>query len=204
MSRFDNFAATRTGQALHALVALPEMVPAYVALSAIGKPAVQALAGFVSPVISALPSKSERDAASQFVGWAVARIMRDLGFRLIKERGRVSGAPYRTGAVWQEVPMEVRIVRSLPGATPRRIELRIKASDDGPVGEWEAVHTAGDPLRRIRTVMEISQSLSEALAHAIAYARRWRYPVIFVHDPQNLVPDPWPEASDISAPGSRA
>jgi hypothetical protein len=43
----------------------------------------------------ALPSKADKDAASQFCGWFVGQIMRRLGYRVVQERGRVTGAPFK-------------------------------------------------------------------------------------------------------------
>lgn len=63
-----------------------------VALSKIGKPAVQAVAAEVAEIIEALPTKTERNSASQFCGWFVGQIMRPLGYHVVQERGRVAGA----------------------------------------------------------------------------------------------------------------
>jgi hypothetical protein len=59
---------------------------------------VQAVASEVAEIIEALPTKAERDAASQFCGWFVGQIMRRLGYRVVQERGRVTGASFKTGA----------------------------------------------------------------------------------------------------------
>ena len=188
MSRFEAFGGTQTGRALGAIVDAPELVPEFRALSEIGRPAVQAVARHVSGIINALPTKAERNAANQFCGWRVGQIMRDLGYGLVRERGRVSGAPFKTGAVWAYRNDEVRVVRSLPRVTTRRIELLVKRSVMGDiVGKWSAVQSGSDPIRRVHTIVESPKALESALENARTYARHWHFRFVLIRDPDKLL-----------------
>ncbi|MGM4903327.1 hypothetical protein AB8B21_30840 [Tardiphaga sp. 866_E4_N2_1] len=188
-NRFHSYAGTATGIALTEIVDAPELVADFLLMSRMGRPAVQAVAVEAGRVIDALPTKAEKDAASQFCGWSVGQVMRGLGYRVVRERGRVTGAPFKTGAVWEPAETGVRIVRSLPADCTRRIELAVRAEKDGRVvGQWEAVQSAADPVRRIRTVVEVAGPVAEAIANATSYALRWDFSVILIRDPKNLYP----------------
>lgn len=188
-NRFQSYADTETGRALAAAMDAPEFIPEFRALSKIGKPAVQAIAPEVAPTIEALPRKAERDAASQFCGWFVGQVMRRLGYRVVQERGRVTGAPFKTGAVWEPENRTVQVVNSLPPNCSRRIEIKVLRADDGDVlGEWNAVHTASDPTRRVHTIVEVPKPIAIALQHAKLYAEKWGFNVIWIQDPQRLFP----------------
>ena len=191
-NRFEAFGETPTGRALGAIIDAPELVPEFRALSGIGRPAVQAVASHVSGIIEALPTKADRDAANQYCGWRVGQRMRGLGYRLVRERGRVSGAPFKTGAVWAYRNDEVRLVRSLPHGTTRRIELVVKRlGTDEIVGEWSAVQSGADPGRRVHTFVEGPKVIKTAVENARAYARRWNFGFVLIRDQDNLLPDDW-------------
>jgi hypothetical protein len=172
-----------------AIIDAPEFVAEFRALSALEKPAVQAIGADVAPIIESLPTKSERDAANQFCGWYVGQIMRRDGYRLVRERGRVTGAPFKTGAVWEFTPADVQVVFSLPGNTPRRIELSVTHVSGGDMlATWEAVETGGNPGRRIRTIVEGRKKLEDALANAISYAKRWKFQYVLIRDTKKIIP----------------
>jgi hypothetical protein len=188
-NRFQSYAETDIGRTLSELMDAPEFIPEFRALSKIGKPAVQAVAAEVAPTIEALPTKAERDAASQFCGWFVGQTMRPLGYRVVQERGRVTSAPFKTGAVWESENRPVQVASSLPPNCLRRIEMKVWRREDGELmGEWNAVHVASNPIRRVRTVVEAAKPVASALRQATKYAEKWGFNVIWVQDPQRLFP----------------
>lgn len=189
-SRFEAYAETPMGRELAAIIDAPELVAEFRALSEIQRPAVQAIAPHVVDLINALPGTAQRHAANQFCGWRVGQIMRSLGYRLVRSRGRVTGGPFKTGAVWGFPETEARLVRSLPERVTRRINMTVSQSPEGDVvGDWCAVQTATDPVRRIHTVVEPPKLLPVAIENALAYAKRWHIPFVLVRDPDNLAPD---------------
>lgn len=192
-NRFKSYGDTRIGRELAAIIDAPELIPEFRALSAIGKPAVQAIAADVTDIINALPTKAEKDAASQFCGWYVGQIMQQLGYRLVQERGRVTGAPFKTGAVWEHQPAEVQVGLSLPHGVTRRVELVVKRSTNGEiVGDWCTVQTANNPGRRVHTIVESPRAFESALQNALAYARRWQFSYLLIRDPERVLPvDRW-------------
>ena len=191
-NRFEAFGETPIGRTLGFIIDAPELVPEFRAMSEVGKPAVQAVATHVSEVINALPTKERRDAANQFCGWRVGQIMRGLGYRMVQTRGRVSRAPFKTGAVWAYRNDEVRVVRSLPEGIARRIELVVKRSTTGEVvGEWMAVQSASDPVRRVHTIVEKPKVLQCALENARNYAKRWHFRFVLIRDPEKLISGNW-------------
>ena len=194
-NRFEAFSESPTGRELAAIIDAPELIPEFRALSAIDRPAVQAIAPHVSNIINALPTPAQRYAANQYCGWRVGQIMRGVGYRLVRDRGRVSGAPFKTGAVWGYPYAEVRTVRSLPEGVTRRIELVVRQSATGEiVGEWCAIQTASDPARRVHTFVEKPKALKIAIENARAYAKRWQFGFVLFRDPENLALDyQWPE-----------
>jgi hypothetical protein len=188
-NRFQSYSETPTGRQLIDAIDVPELIPEFLALSRIGKPAVQAVADEVATIIEALPTKSERDAASQFCGWFVGQIMRRLGYRVVQERGRVTGAPFKTGAVWEAGHREVQIVSALPTPCPRRVELKVQRGNDGAIlGDWLAVQTAISPTRRVHTIVEGPKPVEIALHHAKEYAEKWGYDIVWIQDPGRLFP----------------
>lgn len=60
--------------------------------------------------------------------------------------------------------------------------------DSQVIGQWEAVQSAADPVRRIRTVVEVARPVSEAIENATAYAKRWGFAVLLIRDPKNIYP----------------
>lgn len=188
-NRFQSYSETPTGLRLIEAIDVPELIPEFLALSKIGKPAVQAVAGEVAEIIEALPTKSERDAASQFCGWFVGQIMRRLGYRVVQERGRVTGAPFKTGAVWEPESREVQIVSGLPVPCPRRVELKVVKGAEGEVlGDWHAVQTATGPTRRVHTIVESPKPVETALRNAKRYAEKWGFEIVWIQDPDRLFP----------------
>lgn len=188
-NRFQSYSETPTGLRLIEAIDMPELIPEFLALSKIGKPAVQAAASEVAGIIEALPTKAERDAASQFCGWFVGQIMRRLGYRVVQERGRVTGAPFKTGAVWEREHGEVQIVSGLPAACPRRVELKVVRGTGGDVlGDWQAVQTASGPTRRVHTIVESPKPVETALQNAKQYAAKWGFDIVWIQDPDRLFP----------------
>ena len=188
-NRFQSYAETNVGRTLSWLMDAPEFIAEFRALSRIGKPAVQAVAADVTPTIEALSSKADKDAASQFCGWFVGQIMRRLGYRMVQERGRVTGAPFKTGAVWESENQAVQVVSSLPPKCSRRIEMKVWRAEGGELlGEWHAVHTASNPVRRVHTIVEVAKPVAFAFQHAMQYAEKWGFNVVWVQDPERLFP----------------
>lgn len=185
-NRFENYERTTIGRQLAAIVTMPELIAEYCALSRIGRPAVQACAQDVAPVIEALATKEERDAANQFIGWRVGRIMRSLGYELAHERGRVNNAPYRTGAVWALRNDGVILAHSLPSGVTRKIQLIVKEGPNGPIADIDAVYSAGNPPRRIRVVVGMNVPIGDAQDRAVRYAERHGFGHIHVIDPSHL------------------
>ena len=195
---FTSYSATTTGQALADIIDDPEWFAAFRTLSEQGKPAVQAVAADVAPIIENLATKKERDAASQFVGWYVGQVMRDAGYNVVQERGRVSNAPYKTGAVWQLQSVEPRFTHEAPAVTSHgRLSLHIALEADQGVAEWELTtsetsQVTGRP-RRVHRIMSLKKPLAAAVSEVLAYARRYGYRMIWIHDPANLYPKAeWP------------
>jgi len=187
-SRFDKFESTKTGTRLAAIVTMPEMVPEYCALSRIGKPAVQAIAADVAPIINALTTKEERDAASQFVGWRVAKVMRSLGYTLIQERGRVTGAPYQTGAVWSYEAGGVKIALSLPQGISRKVVVRVKDDNGQAVADIDATGEGEGSVHRVHSILRVRVPFEEALEFATNYAARHGFGYVHILDGQRVLP----------------
>ena len=199
-SRFKNFMQTPTGQLLAEIIDTPENIASFRTLSQEGKPAVQAVAEDVAPIIQALETKAERDGSSQFVGWFTAQLMREAGYQLVQERGRVSNAPYKTGAVWQLVAGTPKFVSEAPPATGLgRLTFKVEGAEGGPVATWdlttsEVSSITGRP-RRVHRISSVAKPLLVAVAQVLAYARRNGIGSIWVHDPMHLFPKAsWPTA----------
>jgi hypothetical protein len=141
---FEAFADTPTGIALADITNTPERFFEFRTLSENGKPAIQAIAREVAPIIENLTTKRERDAASQFCGWYVGQIMRSAGYAIVQDRGRVSDAPFRTGAVWKQIDRKVQLVTARPQTSaPGSLELDVKQDDSGgAVAEWMVTMSA--------------------------------------------------------------
>jgi hypothetical protein len=195
---FSSYATTNTGAQLADIIDQPEYLFEFRRLSEDGKPAVQAVARDVAPIINALPSKRERDAASQFVGWYVGQVMRDTGYEVAKERGRVTDAPYKTGAVWRQIASEPILVTEAPSVSgPGRLELRVVSDNGELVADWEVTTTAtsritGHP-RRVHTIKSNRRPIKQAVEEALAYAKRFGFPAVWVNDPGRCFPKrDWP------------
>ncbi len=194
------YGGTETGLRLTEIIDQPEHFAAFVTLSEQGKPAVQAVAQDVAATIAALPSKKERDAACQFVGWYVGQMMREAGYVVVQERGRVSEAPYKTGAVWAPGPIEPKLTLTQPAMRPQgRLQLNVSMGKDSVAADWELTTSdktrSGTP-RRVHRIMSVKKPIAAAVAEVIAYARRRGHALIWVVDPGNLYPKAeWPEAN---------
>jgi hypothetical protein len=77
-----------------------------ITISREGFPAVTALVSLVKPELDAvrLVSPREFNAAKQFVGWAVGRIMRNHGHKIVG-RSRVPGGLITVGSIWSAEPI---------------------------------------------------------------------------------------------------
>jgi hypothetical protein len=188
-SRFETYETTENGKLLADIIMMPEMISEYVTLSRLGKPAVQAIANDVAPVIEALQTKAERDAANQFVGWRVAQIMRGLGYILVQERGRVTGAPYRTGAVWSYEPGQVKVSLSLPEGIVRRVDVRVKVNKQGNVvADIDASDVGQGQVHRVHRVLKVGMPINEAVPFAVGYAERHGFGYVHVLDGERHLP----------------
>jgi hypothetical protein len=100
-TRFEAYSRTPRGQRLAAIIKAPERYAEYRAFSREGFPAVMALVSLLRPELEPLRLVDRRafDAAKQFVGWAVGRIMRDHSHE-IAGRSRVPGGLFTVGAIW--------------------------------------------------------------------------------------------------------
>jgi hypothetical protein len=198
-NRFEAFAVSGTGIALADAINTTERFFEFRTLSENGKPAVQAIARDVVPIIEKLPTKKERDSASQFCGWYVGQIMRAAGYEIIQKRGRVGDAPFQTGAVWKQIDRGVQLVTAPPQVSmPGRLELEIKQGDCGSVvAEWTVTMTATSrvtgAVRRKHLIMSPARPVDEACQEALGYAKRLGIQFVWVNDPSGLFPkENWP------------
>lgn len=198
---FAAFAQTPTGIALAEIIDEPERIFEFRSLSENGKPAVQAVARDVSAIISGLATKREQNAASQFVGWYVGQIMRDAGYEVVQERGRVSDGPYKTGAVWRQIEREPKLVSEAPPtAGLGRLKLQVTLDGSRVVADWEVTTTEISPVthkpRRVHSIKSPMKPVEEAVAEALAYAKRYGFAEIWVFDPDLLFPrEKWPRGT---------
>jgi len=188
---FERYLGTPVGVRLADIVDTPENMAAFGVLSSEGKPAVQAVAGDVGPVIDALPTRRERHSANQFVGWFVGQMMRGAGYRIVRDRGRVSNAPYKTGAVWQLVETDPVFTRQAPAmATNGRIAITVSRQDTQVVAKWDVATSETSPItgvpRRVHEIRSITKPVYEAVREVRDYARRHGFTSIWVRDPENL------------------
>jgi hypothetical protein len=100
-TRFESYSRTARGQRLTAIIKAPERYSEYRAFSREGFPAVTALVSLVRPELEPLrrSKRHEFDAAKQYVGWAVGRIMRANGHAIVGS-SRVPGGLFTVGAIW--------------------------------------------------------------------------------------------------------
>ena len=104
-TRFTSYRKTPLGCRLSAIIGAPERYAEFRAFSREGFPAVSALISLVKPELEPLrlTNRREFDAAKQFVGWAVGRIMRDHGHKTVG-RSRVPGRLFTVGTIWSAGP----------------------------------------------------------------------------------------------------
>lgn len=104
-NRFEAFGRTPLGQRLNAIVTGPERYLEYRGFSREGFPAVTALVSLLKPELNPLRRRNPRafDAAKQFVGWRVGRIMREHGHKIVG-RSRVRGRLFTVAAIWSGEP----------------------------------------------------------------------------------------------------
>lgn len=104
-TRFESYSHTPRGQRLAAIINTSARYPEYRAFSREGYPAVTALVSLLRPELEPLrlADRREFDAGKQFVGWAVASVMRDHGHAIIG-RSRVPGGLFTVGAIWSGEP----------------------------------------------------------------------------------------------------
>jgi hypothetical protein len=101
----ERYGGTKIGRRLAAIVNNPARYPEYCAFSREGFPAVTAIGSLVRPELERLRGDDGRafQAAKQYVGWAVAQVMRAHGHKDIKRR-RVPGGLIALGAIWSAEP----------------------------------------------------------------------------------------------------
>jgi hypothetical protein len=188
---FAGYAESPIGRELLEAIETPGRIFEFQALTEIGKPAVQAVARDVAPIIARLDSKSARDAASQFCGWYVGRIMRESGCEIVQDRGRVSDAPFKTGAVWQRRARKVQVVDGTPPplTAAGRVELGVGRDEAGNViARWSITMSARGLAHRVHEIRSAEIPIERAYRDALANAERLNVPVLWINDPQRLFP----------------
>lgn len=107
----EHYGSTAVGRRLAAIVNDPARYPEYCAFSREGYPAVTALVSLVRPELARLrPDLKEFRAAKQYVGWAVAQVMRAHGHQMLGRR-RVPGGLITLGAIWTGEPVVGAVTR---------------------------------------------------------------------------------------------
>lgn len=187
--RYEKYAQSDIGKALAELIDEPHRFIEYQLLESLGRPAVQAIAKDVAPIIDVLPTKTEREMANKFCGWYVGQCMRANRREIVNRRGRVANAPFKTGAVWRLSGEPVEVVRSLPAKCSSRVELSVKRSAGGQVqGSGDIVYSAINPTRRVHEILGIDQPIEKAFLAAREAATRRGIPYLLLLDPDNLFP----------------
>src|SRR5438552_2779141 len=79
---FEKFAQTPDGKALAAIIDNPAMTAAYRALSARGRPAIQAVVEAAAALIAAAGDEKQADFRKQFCGYWVGQAMRKMGYKI--------------------------------------------------------------------------------------------------------------------------
>ena len=104
-TRFESYGRTALGRRLATVISTPERYAEYRAFSREGFPAITALVSVVRPELEPLRhyDRREFDAAKQFVGWVVGRIMRGHGHKAVG-RARVPSGLFTVGAIWSAEP----------------------------------------------------------------------------------------------------
>lgn len=101
-ARFESFGSTPLGQTLTNLINEDHRYIEFRAFSREGFPAVTALVSELEPIIGAYRESDPAmfDNAKQFVGWAVANVMRNHGYQIERKAARVPGKLFTVAAVW--------------------------------------------------------------------------------------------------------
>lgn len=185
---YSAYAELEIGRELIDAIERPGRIFEFQAFTRTGQPAVQAIAEDVRPIIERLDTKKDRNAASQFSGWYVGQIMREAGYEIIKERGSVSGAPFKTGAVWQRAARQVDVVDTPPPLTSAgRVELGVGRDAAGNViARWSITMSARGLTHRIHEIRSLEIPIEQAYREAFAYAERMNIPVLWINDPKRL------------------
>jgi hypothetical protein len=186
---FTGYSRGETGRALARIIGRPDRMLEFRLLSKLGKPAVQAIASDVSTIIERLPTKAERDAASQFCGWYVAQLMRRAGYEIAQDRGRVSDAPFKTGAVWRRE----RPVQIVHGPVPPpldeqgRVELGVARNEAGEViGRWRIDSTRSGLVDHFYTITALDEPIEVSFREAYDWAERYGFSTLWINDPDGL------------------
>lgn len=188
-SWFENFQDTDTGRALGYIINRPDRIMEFRLLSNLGIAAVQAVAHEVTPIIEALPDKSSKDKASQFTGWLVAKRMRAAGYEIVQARGRVSDAPFKTGAVWRRTRRLQVLDRPGPVTEGGMVELGVQHNSDGDViGRWRMSMTAVPGRLALHEMKGFDMPIESAFRDAVEYADRYGFSTLCLHDPEELFP----------------
>jgi hypothetical protein len=115
-TRFESYGRTSLGRRLASIINAPERYSEYRVFSREGFPAMTALVLVVRPELEPLQHSDRRefDAAKQFMGWAVGRIMRDHGHKAVRTGRRLSSR--RKGSLspseWKQTLILVRAYRT--------------------------------------------------------------------------------------------
>ena len=175
---FEAFAQTPLGRALVAIIEAADLLDEYRQLSAQQRPAVAAAAPRVAALIQALVTKEEQDFAKRFCGWAVGVVMRRMGYRIIRHRGRIRNSIFGEGAVWGVDPSVVQVLSARPAGCDKLIQMTVFRGPEGhPTAEWQAIQS-----------VEGAAPVDAALASARNYAAKVGINTIVVSDPEHLLP----------------
>jgi hypothetical protein len=104
-TRFEAYGRTPRVSRLAAIIRDPARDPEYRGFLARRLPGGHGRCAHVRPELEPLRRSDRRefDAAKRFVGWAVATVMRDQGYKIIG-RSRVPGGLFTVGAIWNGEP----------------------------------------------------------------------------------------------------
>ncbi|MGO9358300.1 MAG: hypothetical protein ACLP1D_11575 [Xanthobacteraceae bacterium] len=186
---YESYASTEIGRKLSRIVNRPDRMFEFRFLSVWGKPAVQAVASAVGPIINTLPDKRARDEASQFCGWAVGQRMRRAGFEIAQHRGRVSDAPFKTGAVWRRAkPLQFT---NNPGPVGEGgcVELGVERDTEGTIiGRWRLITTVTPGAFILHEMEGFREPIETAFRDAVEYAERYGFTTLRITDRDGLFP----------------
>jgi hypothetical protein len=184
---FEDYSITNLGRQLLYIIRRPDRILEYRLLSNLGMPAVQAIASEVRPLIDALPGKRSRDAASQFCGWAVGQRLRAAGYEVARDRGRVSDAPFKTGAVWHRIrPLKITTDPEAP-TEAGSVELGVERDENGQViGRWRLSMTEDLFSLVIHELEGFKVPIERAFQDAREYAERYGFATLRVTIPESI------------------